>query len=102
MLFSLKYIDLQQQGTAVKEKLEQTVAELETRLAERENSGDTVAEVRGNPNPLRGNLPVSPTSALFTFSFLTEKFIAWHHLFLLTCLVEINICTPLAEVPNEQ
>lgn len=74
VLFSLKYIDLQQQGNTVKEKLEQTVAELEMRLAERENSGDTVAEVRGSPNPLQGNLPVSPTLALFTFSFLTGNF----------------------------
>lgn len=41
-----KYTALEQQGVAVKEKLERRVAELENKLAEQESSGDTAAEVR--------------------------------------------------------
>ncbi|KAL6113833.1 fkbp15 [Pungitius sinensis] len=41
-----KYTALEQQGVAVKEKLEGRVAELEMRQAEKDSSGDTAAEVK--------------------------------------------------------
>lgn len=37
---------LEQQGAAVREKLERRVTELEKKLTEQENSGDTAAEVK--------------------------------------------------------
>ncbi|XP_036954294.1 FK506-binding protein 15 isoform X1 [Acanthopagrus latus] len=41
-----KYAALEQQGVAVREKLERRVAELEKKLGEQESSGDTAAEVK--------------------------------------------------------
>lgn len=41
-----KYSALEQQGAAVREKLERRVAEVEKKLTEQENSGDTAAEVK--------------------------------------------------------
>lgn len=41
-----KYTALEQQAAAVREKLERRVAELENKLTEQENSGDTAAEVK--------------------------------------------------------
>jgi len=42
----LKYTTLEQQGSALREKLEKRVAELERKVEEQESSGDTAAEVR--------------------------------------------------------
>ncbi|KAM4577290.1 FK506-binding protein 15 isoform 2-T2 [Odontesthes bonariensis] len=41
-----KYTALEQQGSALREKLEKRVAELETKVEEQESSGDTAAEVK--------------------------------------------------------
>lgn len=43
-----KYTALEQQGVAVREKLERRVAELEKKVSEQESPGDTAAEVRNH------------------------------------------------------
>lgn len=48
MPFSFKYAALQQHEVSVKKKLERRVCELEQKLAQQENSGDTAAEVRNH------------------------------------------------------
>lgn len=45
-MFLFKYAALEQQGLAVREKLERRVAELQKKLAQQDSSGDTAAEVR--------------------------------------------------------
>uniref|UniRef100_A0A667XYA7 peptidylprolyl isomerase n=1 Tax=Myripristis murdjan TaxID=586833 RepID=A0A667XYA7_9TELE len=58
-----KYTGLEQQSVAVKQKLERRVAELEKRLEEQENTGDTAGEVKrvmnGVFHSLRGEFDLS-------------------------------------------
>ncbi|XP_018524829.1 FK506-binding protein 15 isoform X3 [Lates calcarifer] len=58
-----KYTTLEQQGAAVREKLERRVAELEKKLTEQRSSGDTAAEVKrvmnGVFHSLRGEFDLS-------------------------------------------